>query len=96
MALHLAVVILFQLHTSCVLHAPGRCVPQIVSFLQKYVTPEVYELLNRYQALVMKQLTKKPSSEDEECGEENVGCLLAEGLIEIKNIAIKPKKNGTE
>eukprot|EP00794_Sanderia_malayensis_P000235 gene235-852_t len=97
MALHLVVVILFQFHTSCMIHAPGRCVPQIITFLKQYVTPESHDKLAEYQSLVMKQLTKKPldGDEDGETVKENIGCLLAEGLLGIKSIATKPKKVGS-
>lgn len=33
LVLHLTSVLLFQASTQCMLHAPGRCVPQIISIL---------------------------------------------------------------
>ena len=100
MALHLVVVLLFQLHTNCMLHAPGRCIPQVIIHLQEFVTEEAFEKLNSYQALVMMQLSssKVPSEDkgDSEEPESSIGSLLAEGLLEIKRLATKPKKSGTE
>lgn len=49
MLLHLSVVVLFQTFTSNIVHAPGKCVPQIVTFLQPYLPPEQHDLLTRMQ-----------------------------------------------
>lgn len=38
--LHLTSVLLFQFSTHSMLHAPGRCVPQIIAFLSNKI-PEV-------------------------------------------------------
>lgn len=40
LVLHLTSVLLFQLSSQCALHAPGRCVPQIISALASRI-PEV-------------------------------------------------------
>ncbi len=40
LVLHLTSVLLFQNVTHCMLHAPGRCVPHIIGFLQSKI-PEV-------------------------------------------------------
>uniref|UniRef100_A0A8C2IYN9 E3 UFM1-protein ligase 1 n=1 Tax=Cyprinus carpio TaxID=7962 RepID=A0A8C2IYN9_CYPCA len=40
LVLHLTSVLLFQNFTHCMLHAPGRCVPHIIGFLQSKI-PEV-------------------------------------------------------
>ena len=45
MVLHLAAVLLFQVHTGCMLHAPGRCVPNIVSFLQDKMPAQQHGVL---------------------------------------------------
>lgn len=42
LVLHLTSVLLFQNITHCMLHAPGRCVPHIIGFLQSKI-PEVTE-----------------------------------------------------
>ncbi|RXN14077.1 E3 UFM1- ligase 1 [Labeo rohita] len=54
--LHLTSVLLFQNVTHCMLHAPGRCVPQIIGFLQSKIPEEQHKLLSQYQSLVVKQL----------------------------------------
>ncbi len=41
--------VLLQIYTQCVVHAPGRCVPSVITFLQEYVTPEQHALLTRCQ-----------------------------------------------
>ena len=96
MALHLASVILFQHSTSCVIHAPGRCVPQIIAFLKDYVAPEIHAKLTQYQSLVVKQLSGKATSDSEASaeGEEEagVGAQLSEQLNDIKLLAVKAKK----
>jgi len=49
MTLHLASVLLVHVHTQCMVHAPGRCVPQIVAFLQQYLPADQYSILLRSQ-----------------------------------------------
>ena len=101
MALHLAAVLLFQFHTGCMIHAPGRCVPQIISYLENNVPEDCYTKLQNYQSLVKdmaRGTTRSPAEENqnEDDSNKSVGALLAEGLQEIKDIAIKPKKLVTE
>ena len=107
MALHLVVVILFQFQTSCVIHAPGRCVPQIINFLQQYLNPDDFEQLNRYQSLVIKQLSNrstenKAGEEDKEDDKEadkdeaGAGAVLSENINKIKALVGKPKKVQSE
>ncbi|XP_061130391.1 E3 UFM1-protein ligase 1 [Syngnathus typhle] len=57
LVLHLTGALLFQDSTHCILHAPGRCVPQIVQVLAGRIPPEKHALLTLYQSLVVKQLT---------------------------------------
>nr|CAG4640670.1 EOG090X0267 [Eulimnadia texana] len=52
LALHLAVLVIFHSVTQTALHASGRFVPQIVSFLQPHLTPEVAQLLTTFQSNV--------------------------------------------
>ena len=56
MALHLVTVLLFQRYTSCIIHAPGRFVPNIISFLGKHMSDDEYAKLTDYQRLVMLHL----------------------------------------
>lgn len=97
MALHLAAVLLFQHFTSTPVHAPGRCVPQIISFLSSHLTTEQQETLTRYQSLVVKRLTGGPVSEERETSDEagaekSAAVLLEEGIQEIKDMALNIKK----
>ena len=39
LALHLTSVLLFQTSTNCMLHAPGRCVPQVIGTLTGRIPP---------------------------------------------------------
>ena len=101
MALHLASAVLFQHYTNCMLHAPGRCVPQIISFLKDKLTPEHYDKLNHYVTLVIKRLSGNEDSavkngneheQTEEQEEKTTTTQLEEGLEEIKRIALEIKK----
>uniref|UniRef100_A0A3Q2W3T0 E3 UFM1-protein ligase 1 n=1 Tax=Haplochromis burtoni TaxID=8153 RepID=A0A3Q2W3T0_HAPBU len=71
LVLHLTSVLLFQASTHCMLHAPGRCVPQIISTLTGRIS-EQQQLLSTYQSLVVKQLVSqsKKQEDDEEQDEE--------------------------
>ena len=66
MALHLTVVLLFQIHTSCLLHTPGRLLPQIITFLRGYMQPEDFHKLTSFQELVVLQLKQASEKGREE------------------------------
>ncbi|XP_040839724.1 E3 UFM1-protein ligase 1 [Ochotona curzoniae] len=71
--LHLTSVLLFQFSTHSMLHAPGRCVPQIIAFLNNKIPEDQYTLLVQYQGLVVKQLVsqnKKTGQGDDSLNEE--------------------------
>ena len=96
MGLHLATVILFQYHTGCMIHVPGKCVPHIITCLADYMSPDDHTKLTHYQGLVVKQLTTG-SEVTEETGDDsgkNMEVLMSEGLNEIKDIALSNKKAG--
>ncbi|KAK2883752.1 hypothetical protein QQF64_016521 [Cirrhinus molitorella] len=67
LVLHLTSVLLFQNVTHCMLHAPGRCVPQIISFLQSKIPEEQHKLLSQYQSLVVKQLVVQGHGPEKKC-----------------------------
>ena len=101
MALHLASAVLFQHYTNCMLHAPGRCVPQIISFLKDKLPTEHYDKLNHYVTLVIKQLSGNEDSavkngddheQTEEQEQKTTATQLEEGLEDIKRIALEIKK----
>ncbi|XP_043962453.1 E3 UFM1-protein ligase 1 [Gambusia affinis] len=72
LVLHLTSVLLFQASTHCMLHAPGRCVPQVIGILTGRIPPEQQQLLSAYQGLVVKQLVCQNQSrkQDEEDGDD--------------------------
>ncbi|XP_043076128.1 E3 UFM1-protein ligase 1 isoform X2 [Puntigrus tetrazona] len=106
LVLHLTSILLFQNVTHCMLHAPGRCVPHIIGFLQSKISEEQHKLLSQYQSLVVKQLVvqghglEKKSSLGEEAEDGPVVSDDAEGLQkelhtltrDIKNIILSQRK----
>ncbi len=56
MALHLVTVLLFQRHTNCIIHVPGRLVPSVIAFLAGRMPTQDHARLVQYQHLVMQQL----------------------------------------
>ncbi|KAG7244195.1 hypothetical protein INR49_004268 [Caranx melampygus] len=66
LVLHLTSVLLFQASTHCMLHAPGRCVPQIIGTLTGRISTEQQQLLSSYQSLVVKQLVSQSQSRKQE------------------------------
>lgn len=66
LVLHLTSVLLFQASTHCMLHAPGRCVPQIIGTLTGRIPSEQQQLLSAYQGLVVKQLVSQNQSRKQE------------------------------
>ncbi|NXJ09428.1 UFL1 ligase, partial [Odontophorus gujanensis] len=101
LVLHLTSVLLFQFSTHCMLHAPGRSVPQIISFLSGKIPEDQHSLLIKYQGLVVKQLisqSKKAEQEDdnkteEEEGEDTIRKELQEITASIKDLVLRPRKS---
>uniref|UniRef100_A0A8D2NPG2 E3 UFM1-protein ligase 1 n=1 Tax=Zosterops lateralis melanops TaxID=1220523 RepID=A0A8D2NPG2_ZOSLA len=102
--LHLTSVLLFQFSTHCMLHAPGRSVPQIINFLSGKIPEDQHSLIVKYQGLVVKQLTsqtKKTEHEDsdtkdnmeEEEGAESIRKELQEITTSIKDLVLRPGKS---
>ncbi|GCB77247.1 hypothetical protein scyTo_0015633, partial [Scyliorhinus torazame] len=107
LVLHLTSVLLFQLSTHHMLHAPGRCVPQIITFLITKIPEDQYKLLLKYQGLVVKQLVgqhNKAGQGDDALGEcnsiekkgeydvETVRKELQELTPMVKDLVLKPRK----
>ncbi|KAM5163262.1 E3 UFM1-protein ligase 1 [Mantella aurantiaca] len=105
LVLHLTSVLLFQFTTHCMLHAPGRCVPQIIAFLKSKIPEDQHSLLVGYQSLVVKQLigqTKQKEDEDidtmgdpadvPEKTPEDVRKELQELSTKIKDLALRSRK----
>ncbi|KAM3602417.1 uncharacterized protein V6R79_003640 [Siganus canaliculatus] len=110
LVLHLSSVLLFQASTHCMLHAPGRCVPQIIGTLTGRIPAEQQQLLSTYQGLVVKQLISQNQSrkqeevegeadKDEEQDEEatSVRSQLVTLTPQVKDLVLSQKKTpGTE
>ncbi|XP_078068771.1 E3 UFM1-protein ligase 1 [Mustelus asterias] len=107
LVLHLTSVLLFQLSTHHMLHAPGRCVPQVITFLATKIPEDQYKLLLKYQGLVVKQLVgqhKKGGQGDDdpgecnsiekegECDVETIRKELQELTPFVKDLVLKPRK----
>ncbi|XP_074653145.1 E3 UFM1-protein ligase 1-like isoform X2 [Tubulanus polymorphus] len=91
MLLHLVAVVLFQTFSGCMVHAPGRCVPHILTFLADHMLQEQHQLLTEYQDLVIKQLKQKSENNDGKLVEiEN---KLEELKPQVKELAIIVKKS---
>ncbi|XP_036622407.1 E3 UFM1-protein ligase 1 isoform X2 [Trichosurus vulpecula] len=102
--LHLTSVLLFQFSTHCMLHAPGRCVPQIIAFLSNKIPEDQHSLLVRYQGLVVKQLvnqSKKTGQGDDQMinqvDREDANNAIRKELQEIsssvKDLVLKSRKS---
>ncbi|XP_068933310.1 E3 UFM1-protein ligase 1 isoform X2 [Petaurus breviceps papuanus] len=102
--LHLTSVLLFQFSTHCMLHAPGRCVPQIIAFLSNKMPEDQHSLLVRYQGLVVKQLvnqSKKTGQGDDQLinqvDKEDANNAIRKELQEIstsiKDLVLKSRKS---
>ena len=55
MALHLTSVLLFQQHTGCIIHVPGKLVPIVINFLESPMSTEDYSVITQFQKLVTSQ-----------------------------------------
>ena len=98
LSLHLASVLLFQVFTQCMLHAPGRLVPHTIALLGGHLTADNHLVLMQYQDLVMQQLRLQQNDKsDEETPPEcaAISRKLAELLPQIKDIALTTKKSAS-
>ncbi|OWF52506.1 E3 UFM1-protein ligase 1-like [Mizuhopecten yessoensis] len=94
MALHLAVVLLFQTYTQCLIHAPGKSVPQVIVFLRDHVDAEQHKVLVTLQDLVVKHL--KLQGDDKEEEKAKLTTEMQDLLPQVKDIASKAKKTTTQ
>ncbi|GAB1288351.1 E3 UFM1-protein ligase 1 [Apodemus speciosus] len=106
LVLHLTSVLLFQFSTHSMLHAPGRCVPQIIAFLQNKIPEDQHTLLVKYQGLVVKQLVSQnkksgqgedPPGDDLDKEQHDVTNTTRKELQElslaIKDLVLKSRKS---
>ncbi|KAK2497694.1 hypothetical protein MC885_002246 [Smutsia gigantea] len=106
LTLHLTSVLLFQCSTHSMLHAPGRCVPQIIAFLSSKIPENQHTLLVKYQGLVVKHLVNQnkkigqgddPLSEELDKEQEDITNATRKELQElsssIKDLVLKSRKS---
>ncbi|KAM4817508.1 E3 UFM1-protein ligase 1 [Urocitellus parryii] len=103
--LHLTSILLFQFSTHSMLHAPGRCVPQIITFLNNKIPEDQHTLLVKYQGLVVKQLVSQkktgqgddPMSDELDKEQQDVTNATRKELQElsssIKDLVLKCRKS---
>ncbi|XP_049278724.1 E3 UFM1-protein ligase 1 homolog [Anopheles funestus] len=95
LVLHLAVLIIFTISTQTMLHASGRHVSAILSFLQTVLTAEDSKTFTNYHDLVLKLLsTESATSEESKSNAEDITKQLSELIPAVKNIASSFKKAG--
>jgi len=91
LTLHLAVLILFQCQTGCMLHASGKFVPQILSKVSENLEDDAKNLLQNYQQLVVDLMSCK---DPEEKG--SIQKQLEEQLRNVKDAALNAKKSAPQ
>ena len=91
LTLHLAVLILFQCQTGCMLHASGKFVPQILTKVSENLEDEAKNLLQNYQQLVVTLMSCK---DPEEKG--TIQKQLEEQLRNVKDAALNAKKTAPQ
>lgn len=98
LVLHLTSVLLFQATTHCMLHAPGRCVPQIIGVLAGRIPTEQQQQLSVYQSLVVKQLVsqsqgrKQEEAEEQEEEAQSVRSQLMALMPQVKELVLSQRK----
>lgn len=102
LVLHLTSVLLFQASTNCMLHAPGRCVPQIIGTLTGRIPDEQQRLLSNYQTLVVKQLVSQSQGQKQEDSKgdhpeeadqaEAIYKELVSLMTEVKDLVLSQRK----
>lgn len=90
LVLHLAVLIIFTICTQSMLHASGRHVSSILSFLQPQLSPEQAQTLTSYHDLVLKLLSAEGSSSNV----DDITKQLEDLTPTVKSIASSFKKSG--
>ncbi|ETN65365.1 E3 UFM1-protein ligase 1 [Anopheles darlingi] len=95
LVLHLAALIIFTISTQTMLHASGRHVSAILSFLQSTLTAEQSKTFNTYHDLVLKLLSTESATENgNKPGGEEIAKQLEELTPVVKDIATNFKKAG--
>ncbi|XP_063605952.1 E3 UFM1-protein ligase 1-like [Penaeus indicus] len=91
LTLHLACLLLFQSVTGNMLHASGKFVPHILSYVKSSLPADQFAILQDYQDLVIKSLVAK----DDENTLGDIKLQLETLTPKVKEIAITYKKSNT-
>lgn len=89
--LHLAVLIIFTTSTQNMIHASGRHVSALLSFLKPNIPEEQAKVLSEHHDLVLRTLSAEPNSDRV----EEFQTKLQEMIPVIREIAKNYKKTGT-
>ncbi|KAJ8891610.1 hypothetical protein PR048_004138 [Dryococelus australis] len=89
LVLHLACLVLFETITQTMLHASGRFVSSILTFLQSHLPPETFTTLRFYHDLVLKLLSA--GAGDESITE--IQSSLEARMADVKELATVFRKN---
>ncbi|XP_062545565.1 E3 UFM1-protein ligase 1 homolog [Armigeres subalbatus] len=94
LVLHLSVLIMFTICTQSMLHASGRHVSSILSFMQPQLISEQAQILTTYHDLVLKLLGADNATNDGKLDVEVITKRLEEMTPKVKDIASNFKKSG--
>ncbi len=93
MCLHLISVIMFQQHTSTIVHIPGKLVPLVTTYLAKHLDTKTHSKLTECQKMVSDRLRSVGEGADNDGEDDDILDIL---LSELRELALtKPKKNVT-
>lgn len=97
LVLHLVALVIYTVATQSMLHASGRHVSAVLTFLQTYLQQEESQLLTQYHDLVLKVLTVSKVDEDGEAVVTEEAQTILQQLEEltprVKEIAVGFKRN---
>lgn len=91
LTLHLAVLVIFTISSQNMLHASGKFVSSILSYLQPSLTSEQSSVLTSFHDSVLKLLTTSSDSDETKAISEELYTKMGE----VKSIASAFKKSGT-
>ena len=98
MALHLILVLLFYDQTKCIVHIPGKFIPNMISFLHGHLSLDIYDKIVECQHLISTQWKLRQSvsggtpmeeaaSEEKDITESSIQKLIHD----LKQVVMTPK-----
>ncbi|GFR97363.1 E3 UFM1-protein ligase 1-like [Elysia marginata] len=93
MTLHLAVVLLFQTLTQCMLHCPGRLVPAVLTHLGSLMEADALVDLTAMQNLVVQLMKLKADPINTDAEEAEVMTQMNDLLDKVKAVALNTRKS---